>query len=373
MPIRHSLWRVATPPTRLSEGALPSEQILEEMVVASPEILSEQWMIVGRQVDTVFGGRIDLLAIEPDGSLVLIELKRGRTPRDVVAQAIDYASWLENIGQAELESIYVRFAPNHELSADFQTRFSQPLEEVSINERHQIVIAAAELDLSSERIVGYLNRRGILINVICFQIFDNGVDRLLSRSWLLDPAETQLVAVTVGSARTTDSWNREYYVSFGHGLGRSWEDAVKYGFVSAGGGAWYSNTLKLLKTGDRIWVKAPGHGFVGVGIVKGPAEPAPDFRIKAAGGTNQPALDVLTSATYHREFANDPEKVEYFVPVEWAETVPLNAAVNETGLFGNQNTVCAPKTPKGRHTIERLKQAFPRYDGIRTERAEQVK
>ena len=54
--------------------------------------------------------------------------------------------------------------------------------------------------------------------------------------------------------------------------------------------------------------------------------------------------------------------MEYFVPVEWAQTVPLTEAINEIGLFGNQNTVCAPKTPKWRHMIERLRQAFPDYE-----------
>ena len=39
-------------------------------------------MRIGWQVRTSFGGIIDLLAINPDGSLVLIELKRDKTPRD---------------------------------------------------------------------------------------------------------------------------------------------------------------------------------------------------------------------------------------------------------------------------------------------------
>ena len=150
-------------------------------------------------------------------------------------------------------------------------------------------------------------------------------------------------------------------MSFGHGSSRTWNDAVQYKFISGGGGSWYSNTLKLLKPGDRIWVKAPGYGFVGVGRVKGPAEPATDFRI-VVDGHERRALDVLTSASYHREFSEDLERMEYFVPVEWQQTVPLEDAVSEIGLFGNQNTVCAPKTPKWRHTIERLQRAFPHFD-----------
>ena len=60
---------------------------------------------------TGFGGRVDLIAIAPDGGLVLIELKRERTPREVVAQAIHYASWVEKLEAEEIASIYGRFAP----------------------------------------------------------------------------------------------------------------------------------------------------------------------------------------------------------------------------------------------------------------------
>jgi hypothetical protein len=48
-------------------------------------------MLIGRQEDTGLGGRVDLLAVAPDGAVVLIELKRERTPREVLAQAVDYS------------------------------------------------------------------------------------------------------------------------------------------------------------------------------------------------------------------------------------------------------------------------------------------
>src|SRR5258708_1756712 len=139
MPIQHSIWRVGQSPIRLNESSLSSEKLLEDMIVAAPEILSDQWMIIGRQEDTAFGGRIDLLAIAPDGSLILIELKRGKTPREVVAQAIDYATWLEALGPDEIARIYSRFTDGRNLSDDFRTRFNSVLDEATLNESHQIV------------------------------------------------------------------------------------------------------------------------------------------------------------------------------------------------------------------------------------------
>ena len=76
-------------------------------------------MLIGRQQRTDFGGIIDLLAVAPDGALVLIELKRDRTPRDVVAQSLDYASWVEKLKPEDIAAIYSRFAPGKSFAAEF--------------------------------------------------------------------------------------------------------------------------------------------------------------------------------------------------------------------------------------------------------------
>jgi len=46
------------------------------------------------------------------------------------------------------------------------------------------------------------------------------------------------------------------------------------------------------------------------------------------------------------------------VPVEWLQTVSEAEAVQELGMFGNQNTVCKPVTPTWRTTVEQLKARF---------------
>ncbi|MFA7558336.1 MAG: endonuclease NucS domain-containing protein, partial [Hydrogenophaga sp.] len=267
MPIQHAIWQVGAQPQPLTNSKLPSEQLLEDMIVQDPRILSNEWMLIGRQEITTFGGRIDLLAMAPDGSLVLIELKRDRTPREIVAQALDYASWMEELSAEKLVQIYSRFSKGGSLEEAFQERFGAALDEESLNKTHQIIIAAAELDPSTERIVGYLNARDIPINVIFFQVFQHGEHQLLSRTWLIDPGETQAnAAVGKSNVGEKEPWNGEYYVSFGDTSSRSWDDARKYGYISAGGGTWYSQTLNMLSPGDRVWVNIPKRGYVGVGV-----------------------------------------------------------------------------------------------------------
>lgn len=110
-----------------------------------------------------------------------------------------------------------------------------------------------------------------------------------------------------------------------------------------------------------MWVKIPKTGYMGVGRVTEAVAPVKEFVVTAPDG-ERPALEVLKFAEKYRRNADDPEKAEYFVRVEWLDTVPEEKAVDEVGLFGNQNSVCQPLTPKWQHTVERLKGHFAKWD-----------
>src|SRR3954453_6314385 len=63
-------------------------------------------------------------------------------------------------------------------------------------------------------------------------------------------------------------WNgRDFYYSAGEGDRRRWPDMVRHGFISAGGGRWYSRTLRALEPRHRVWALIPKVGYVGVGSV----------------------------------------------------------------------------------------------------------
>jgi len=352
MPVNNAIWKVGDVPERLKASNLDNERLLHEMILADVTMLSDEWLVIGSETRTDHGKRPDILAIAPDGALIVIELKRAKTPRDITAQVIEYAAWIEKLEATEVADIFRAHSGGKELKAAFKEKFGADLNEEDVNQTHQMVIVASHIDVHTERILTYLNDKGISINAIQFQVFADGPSQFLSRSWLVDPAVTQFApSVTRNSSA---AWNGEFYVSFGEGATRSWEDAQQFGFISAGGGAWYSRTLSMLYEGDRVWVRIPQVGFVGVGKVIGPAVPIHEFSV-VKDGSEVPFLQASTRSNYHVDPTN-PETDEWFVPVEWIKTVPVAAAVDEKGFFGNQNSVCRPQTQAWIHTISRLKE-----------------
>ena len=78
-------------------GRLANEEMIGRWIAEQPELLGVDMIVIGRQVTTGFGGRIDLLGIDLDGNLIIVELKRDMTPRETIAQVLDYASWVASL------------------------------------------------------------------------------------------------------------------------------------------------------------------------------------------------------------------------------------------------------------------------------------
>jgi RecB family endonuclease NucS len=102
------LWRIVGEGTNKPSAAevksvvqTDTEQLLEEVLTHTPDVLMPGLRLIGRQTETP-GGPLDLLGIDGDGRLVVFELKRGTLTRDAVAQVIDYASYLADLQPEEL-------------------------------------------------------------------------------------------------------------------------------------------------------------------------------------------------------------------------------------------------------------------------------
>ncbi len=342
------LWRVDGDPVRVMPTRMPLEERLEAIIESDPAMLGQDLMIIGRQVVTSFGSRIDLMAIDVDGGLHILELKRDRTPRDVVAQVLDYGAWVRGLTDDEVRGMYATYRRDDKI-ADFDEAFaeafgSNPPE--LLNSSHTLTVVASEMDDATERMVTYLATGfGVPINVLFFDYYEDDGRSYLARTWMLDQSTTTAAAVRGGiGTRTKPAWNgQDWYISFGEEeTSRNWDDARRYGFVSAGGGKWFSRTLRQVPVGARVFTYIPKTGYVGIGEVTGPAQPV-DEAILPIEGRDVPFLSLELKGPYRHEIP-DPrpgeDYREWVLPVRWTSTVDREDALLRPGLFANQNSAC---------------------------------
>ena len=350
MPIEFGLWRMDGGPKKVEASKLPNEAQLESLLASDISILGLDVMVIGRQVVTSFGKRIDLLAMDRDGALYVIELKRDKTPREVVAQSLDYGSWAKSLTYEQIVATHAQFA-GKPLEVAFVERFETPIPDV-LNQEHHLVIVASELDASTERIVTYLSADyGVPLNVLFFRHFADDGRTYLARTWLIAPSEAEAHTQVVAGGGKKEPWNgTDFYVSFGEDARRSWEDARQYGFVSGGGGRWFSRTLELLQPGARVFACIPHKGYVGVGEVVAPSVPVRDFTVER-DGKEVSLLALPLKAPSMADGADDPDKSEYVVGVRWTNTVSADKAIWEKGMFANQNTACALRSSLTRERV----------------------
>ena len=354
MSLSHTVWSLDGKKP-LETASLTDEKELELLLRDNIEILDKGWLVISNQVKTDAGKFIDILCIDHDGDLVVVELKKDLTPREVTAQVIDYAASVSKMTAEEIAQLYLSFTNGNEtLNAAFQKKFGTMLDEGSVNQKVKMVIVAAKMDDGTERIIRFLRETyGVDINILFFRVFQCSNERLISRAWFEEDIEEAALAEVANRG----PWNGEYYASFGEGDGsRNWEDARKNGFISAGGGSWYSKTLSLLSQGDRVWVNIPHTGYVGVGVVTEPVQRAKDTVFEVKG--EQVRMEDLSLRGKYFDSADDPENAEYVVKVQWIKTVRVSEAVKELGFFGNQNSVCRPLADRWNYTVERLKKCW---------------
>lgn len=180
---------------------LDLEERIEDWLEEDISILSDDILIIGRQVGTDFGGAIDLLGIDSNGDLVVIELKRDKTPRDITAQAIDYASWVTDLSYDKISEIANKHLKDNSFEEEFNNKFKIEIPD-TLNEQHKMLVVASEIDASTERIIKYLSDEyGVSINAITFNYFKDDDREYLARVFLIDPSDVEYRTGTRSSKR----------------------------------------------------------------------------------------------------------------------------------------------------------------------------
>jgi hypothetical protein len=159
---------IKLPVTRFSELQLSERFDIQEWICSSPDILGEDLLIVSKELRLPSGRRLDLLAIDKNGELVIIELKRDDSGSDVEWQAIKYASYCSSFTQNEIYQYFAEYLGTNDEDAELKIEAFIDTEPEDINNSQRILLVAKEFH--SEVISAVLWLREAEINIVCVRL-----------------------------------------------------------------------------------------------------------------------------------------------------------------------------------------------------------
>ena len=168
------------------ETNLELESHLEDWLENSPVALIQDELIlwIGRQTSaadeegTFFP---DLLGIDAEGNLVIVELKRGRATREVVAQLLDYATWAHKLTSEQIQEFAEDYFETRDeivgeyFSVVFADAFDLPENDElpPLNRNLRLFIVAGEIPSRIIDVCRFLrNSHGMDINCIDVATFE---------------------------------------------------------------------------------------------------------------------------------------------------------------------------------------------------------
>lgn len=168
------------PPTSLQVAGLLERAHLQEWVVAHPEILGDGVMVATVEYDgfVVAGGaqkdRLDVLGLDPDGHLIVAELKRGVAPDPVEMQAVKYAAMASRFTLKTLASAHAAYrtrrgtAMSADEAAEALQAHAPTLSDETLGEPRVVVVAQGFSPVVISSVV-WLRKRGVDISLVRFQ------------------------------------------------------------------------------------------------------------------------------------------------------------------------------------------------------------
>ena len=167
----------------LADNNRKETEHLESWIKTKPEILGTDILIIGEQVFTK-SGPLDFLAIDNNGNIVVVELKRDKLARVALAQAIDYASDLSTWDIDKLSEICMSYTGNSLEEHIAENCEDIEIDDLTINQTQRLLLVGFSIEESLIRMIEWLSSNfDLSVNAIILNYVktSNGTE-LLSRT-----------------------------------------------------------------------------------------------------------------------------------------------------------------------------------------------
>jgi hypothetical protein len=111
---------IGATPVSFADAGLRERDDLQEWVLSHPQILGDDLMVVTSEYDGFESSdgspvydRLDVLAVDRSGRLIVAELKRDKAPSAVTMQALNYAAMMSRFSLDQVADVYARYRRAH--------------------------------------------------------------------------------------------------------------------------------------------------------------------------------------------------------------------------------------------------------------------
>jgi len=167
-------------PSSLPGLGLLERQHLQEWVLAHPELLGAGVQVVTSEFDKwedasggVVADRLDILGIDPEGRLVVVELKRDLAPHTVHMQAVNYAAMVSRLSVRDVAELWVAWRETKDQSLDVESTEGELETKWLLTpdtiKSPRIVLIASDFPSSVTSSVVWLNEQGVSIDLVRFR------------------------------------------------------------------------------------------------------------------------------------------------------------------------------------------------------------
>ena len=171
---------------RFSDLHLRERDHLQEWLVQTPEVLGEDLLIIQKEFDGFEDTRerLDVLALDKEGRLVVVENKLDDSGRDVVWQALKYVAYCSTLKKAEIIAIYQKYLDRWCEGRTAATKLCEFLEVDDLDDtvlnagnEQRLILVAANFRKEVTSTVLWLIRHGIRAQ--CFRVVPYGFEQEL--------------------------------------------------------------------------------------------------------------------------------------------------------------------------------------------------
>ncbi|MBZ5793901.1 DUF4268 domain-containing protein [Burkholderia contaminans] len=179
---------------------------MQEWLANQPDALEEELLIIQKEFDGFDDTRerLDLLAIDKSGNLVVIENKVDDSGRDVVWQALKYASYCSTLSKTQVAEIFQRYLDKHGPGRDAQALICDFLDEEDFAEvvlnpgnDQRLILVAANFRKEVTSTVLWLLKHRVFVKCFRATLFKHGEDVFLTLEQVIPLPEAEELMIGI--------------------------------------------------------------------------------------------------------------------------------------------------------------------------------